>query len=400
MTHNSSKKTFLRPLKQQIICLALLFFSLTATAASNSNLIILDEMGVRNLQIETVVAGYVDFEETTFAIGRVEEIPASRVVVSTRIAGRIVELDVFTGDYVKKGQRIAKVESRQLGDPPPTVELFAPQSGRITDSHVRLGQPVEPSEELMDIVDDRTVWAIAQIPEQEASHIQPGTRARIHLPALGEQKIKASLVRFGVEADRHAGTVAGIFEISNLDGRLRPGMRAEFSIVLETRDDVLAIPRESVQGDPASRKVFIKDFDLPNAFIQSSVVLGQQNDQLIEVTSGLFPGDEVVTRGSYGLSFTSNNSGISLKEALDAAHGHEHNKDGSEITNEQRAAHTDKKTAKTGQNSSENPNYSPLNKALIAYSVIITLLCVLLFQSRLNRQKALHTEPIEKNGNA
>ncbi|MEM9015611.1 MAG: hypothetical protein AAGC68_01260, partial [Verrucomicrobiota bacterium] len=54
--------------------------------------------------------------------------------------------------------------------------------------------------------------------------------------------------------------------------------------------------------------------------------------------TGLFPGDEVVTQGSYALAFAGSGSGMSLKEALDAAHGHEHNDDGSEMTEAQKAA--------------------------------------------------------------
>jgi len=60
------------------------------------------------------------------------------------------------------------------------------------------------------------------------------------------------------------------------------------------------------------------------------------NDRFVEITSGLFPADEVVTRGAYSLSFAGASS-VSLKEALDAAHGHEHAADGSELTDEQRA---------------------------------------------------------------
>ena len=65
--------------------------------------------------------------------------------------------------------------------------------------------------------------------------------------------------------------------------------------------------------------------------------IGAQNESSAEVLSGLFPGDVVVTKGAYSLLFAGG-GGISLKEALDAAHGHEHNEDGSEITAEQKSS--------------------------------------------------------------
>ena len=355
----------------------------TGLMAQASNMIILDEVGVRNLRIETAEVLEQDFESTVFAIGRIEEIPARRAVVSSRIAGRVIELDAFIGDVVEKGQVIARVESRQLGDPPPTVTLRAPQDGLVVNSHVRLGQPVEPAQELMDIADYSKLWAIAKIPEVEAARIEVGSRAYIQIPALGDTRIEATLTRFGVEADRTAGTVDGIFVLDNANGRLRPGMRAEFSIVLSSREDVLAIPRTALQGDPANRVVFIKDFELPNAYVRSPVVLGEQNGQYVEVLSGLFPGDEVVTQGSYSLSFVGGSSGMSLKEALDAAHGHEHNEDGSEMTPEQR----DEAEAHGHEHGDEHKAKEETGFALTVYAVAVTALLLVALQQLWSRRK-------------
>lgn len=303
-----------------------------------ANTIILDETGVKNLRIQTEIVEERDFETIVFAIGRIEEKPENRSVVSSRISGRIVELNAYIGDEVKKGDIIAKVESRQPGSPPPIIDLVAPMSGVVVESHARLGEPVEPAQDILDIADRSKMWAVAKVPESEAGKIRSGTKARMKIPALGDDLTEIEMEKYGVNADREAGTVGGIFVVENLEGRLKPGMRAEFSIITAKRDFVMAVPRKAVQGDPTKRVVFVKDFDLPNAFVKAPVVLGEQNDLYIEVVEGLFPGDEVVTRGSYGLSFAGSGSGMSLKEALDAAHGHEHNEDGSEMTTEQKAA--------------------------------------------------------------
>jgi hypothetical protein len=108
-------------------------------------------------------------------------------------------------------------------------------------------------------------------------------------------------------------------------------MRAEFSIVTARRANVVSVPRSALQGEPSKRFVYVKDFDLPNAFIKTAVVVGQTNDRVAEIISGLLPADEVVTQGAYSLAFAGGGS-VSLKEALDAAHGHEHAADGSELS--------------------------------------------------------------------
>lgn len=329
--------------------------------------VILDETAVRNLQIETVTVTEETFETTVFAVGRIEEIPANRSALSSRIAGRVVALHAYVGDTVAAGDVLAKVESRQPGDPPPTIELKALQGGLVVDSNVRIGEPVEPTEELLEIADRSRLRAVARIPEPEASGIVPGTKARIRVPALGGATVEATLKQFGVEANREAGTVEGIFELDNPDGRLQPGMRAEFSIVTGLRENIMAVPRSAIQGDPTRRIVFVEDFELPGAFVRVPVVLGELNETYIEVMSGLFPGDEVVTRGSYALSFAGSGSGMSLKEALDAAHGHEHNEDGSEITPEQLTA-TD--TAESGSDREETPFWIWL---VIGWAVLATI---------------------------
>ena len=165
-----------------IITFATILLSPIAQAATDT--VILDEVGVQNLRIETVIAEYQEFETSVFAIGRIEEIPTNRSVLSSRIAGRVTKLNAFVGDYVEEGQVLATVESRLIGDPPPSIELKASHHGLIIDSHVRLGQPVEPNAELMDISDRNQLWAIAKIPEREAAQVDIGTLAHIKIPCL------------------------------------------------------------------------------------------------------------------------------------------------------------------------------------------------------------------------
>lgn len=298
---------------------------------------ILSDQGVKNLGIETVRPSKATFETTVFAIGKISPIPNRRSVISTRFSGRVVQTPPIVGDRVTKGQVLLKVESRQPGSPPPVIDLVAPEGGIISESHVTLGQPVEPAEELMDIVDLSQVWAVANVPESHASKVKIGSKAHIKVISLGDVTFEGELIRMGTEANTNAGTVEAIFLLENPELRLRPNMRTEFSIVTHSRQGVLSIPRKAIQGDAAEPYVFVKDYELKNAFVKSPVITGEKNHAFVEVKSGINRFDDVVTQGSYLLGF-SQGGGISLKEALDAAHGHEHNEDGSELTDSQKKA--------------------------------------------------------------
>jgi len=360
--------------------------------ANAADTVILDEVGIKNLQIQTVMVEEQDFQKTVFAIGRVEEVPGNQYAVSSRIPGRAVEMNAFIGDFVKKGQVLVKVESRQPGNPPPTIELKALRDGLVVNTHILLGQPVEPGTELFDISDRTEMWVVAQIPEQLAAGILPGTKAHISFPALGGDPIIAELIRFGVQANRSAGAVEGVFKVPNPDRKLQPGMRAEFEIVVATRKNVMAVPEESLQGGPANRVVYVKDFDLPNAFIRAPVVTGETGAGMVEIKKGLFPGDEVVTRGSYSLGFIGNDSGISLKEALDAAHGHEHAADGSELEPGAKAEEHDDHAGHEDHAEHGDHEEHHIPTWLIAYAAVTSILTVVFGQLFWNSKRRNHTQ--------
>ena len=328
------KSSFLVLLKAASVALISTPFALSA---ADNKPVILDQTGVKNLRIETVLAEETDFEETVFALGRIESIPNNAGAVSSRIPGRIVELLVGPGDTVKAGQVVAQVESRQPGDPPPVIALKSPTDGLVMTSDARLGDPVEPDKALLGIINLAEVYAIASVPEHQAGKMKAGTKAHIRVSALPDEPFEGELLRFGTSADRDSGTIDAVFRLANKSGRLRPGMRSEFSIVTGVRENVISVPRAALQGEASNRFVYVKHVDLPNTFEKANVQVGVMNDRFVEIVGGVFPGDDVVTRGAYSLSFAGGGSGISLKEALDAAHGHEHAEDGSELTPEKKA---------------------------------------------------------------
>ncbi|MGC4072675.1 MAG: efflux RND transporter periplasmic adaptor subunit [Nibricoccus sp.] len=301
-----------------------------ADSARNASTIVLDATGVKNLRIQTAVVEEADFEESVFSLGRIETRPGNVAAVSSRISGRIVALNAFPGDRIEAGAEVAKVESRQPGNPSPVISLTAPIGGIVSHLDVRLGDPVEPDKALLEISDLSEVYAIARVPESIAGRLKPSAKAHITVSAWPDEKLEGDLLRFGTAADVASGTIDAIFRLPNREGRLRPGMRAEFSIVVSKRSGVVAVPRSAIQGELSKRFVYVKDFDLPNAFVKTPVVVGQSNDRSTEIVSGLLPADEVVTQGAYSLAFAGGGS-VSLKEALDAAHGHAHAEDGSEL---------------------------------------------------------------------
>ena len=316
------------------ILLAFVTASANAEGPRNESTVVLDANGVKSLGIETVAAEESEFERIIPVLGEIDHTCESHSVLSSRIPGKIIEVLEHKGDFVKKGDVLLRIESRQPGDPPPVIELKAPADGLVIESEGHLGAPVEPDKTLMEILDLTTVWVVARVPQHQAALLKEGLTARISIPALGTETHESAFLRLGIG---NASTVDAIFELPNPGSKLRPGMRAEISLIASKRENVLSVPREALQGDRSNRFVFIKDYELENAFVRVPVTVGEISDERVEIIAGLFPGDEVALTGSYALSFAGKGS-ASLKEALDAAHGHPHNEDGTEMTAEQLAA--------------------------------------------------------------
>lgn len=381
----------------KIISLYLMFVLLAdlsfLQAAENTNTIVLDENGVKNLRIETVEAAETDFETTAFALGITEAMPEKRSTLSSRISGRVAETNLQVGTYVTKGEKLVLIESRQPGDPPPTVWLTAPADGTVLSVGTVLGSPVEPSDTLADLADLRTIFVVATVPQVIAAKIEQGTQARIRFPIRPDKEYLGTLLKFAACAcsdpacalgqdvssrpnnkENIDRTSAGVlFTLKNPDNSLRPGMNAECQIILDQRSNVMSVPRAALQGDASNRFVYVKHFDLPNAFIKTPVQVGQMNDRFVEIIKGLLPADEVVTRGAYSLSFAGSGN-VSLIDALDAAHGHEHAADGAEPTEGEK--HADEEAAHGDSHKETSPVWKYVS------GVLLLLLIVSLFSRK------------------
>jgi hypothetical protein len=180
-----------------------------------------------------------------------------------------------------------------------------------------------------------------------------------------------------------------VFTIENPDNQLRRGMNAECTIIMEKRDAVLSVPREAIQGSPSSRHVYVKHGTIANAFDRVYVTTGMTNGNRVEILDGLIPGDEVVTRGSYSLGFAGGGSGVSLKEAMDAAHGHDHNEDGSELTLEQKAA-----AAKGGKGDTHAQNEEGISMREMLLMISTGILAIVLVVVLLRRPSASETSEL------
>lgn len=392
------KSKFKTPVTVPEICRLITCFSLVLMVIGisrisqsyglESQMVILTQAQAENIGIETEVARPRNFEETLFALGKVEVSETRKAVISTRVSGRVIHLAVHPGDAVSEGQQLVRIETLSPGDPPPSISLESPLNGRVMESHITLGEPVDPSRHLMTVADLRVIDAVAHVPEEAISFLaaEMNKNILIQVPAAGDAPFSGKLERIGSSVNPDSATLEAHYLIDNSELKLLPGMRAEFNIPIKKRTDVLAIPNSAIQETTTEKFVFVADFDLANAYIKAPVKTGFRNATHTEIVSGLFPHDEVVTRGAYALSFAGD-SGLSLKEALDAAHGHEHNEDGSELTAAQK-----REAFQAASDGSGGLGSDKAQSIIIFLGITCLVLTLLLLLSLFNRNKKRETK--------
>lgn len=187
---------------------------------------------------------------------------------------------------------------QQLGataNPDGTITIKAPIAGTIADRDVTLGQSSEDAGAvLMTIVDNRTVLATANIFEKDLSQVSPGQRVRITVASLPDQIFEGQITTVGSVVDGETRVVPVQAELDNAQGTLKPGMFASLEVLTEsTAEAVMAIPQSALVEANGQSLVFVRN---GNAFEPVEVTLGRTAGDQVEVLSGLFEGDEVVTQ--------------------------------------------------------------------------------------------------------
>lgn len=227
--------------------------------------------------------------------GEVQLLPDRRADVSLRISGQITELSAKLGDSVRAGQRLGLIQSRLLGEPPPTVPITAPMGGVIDVRNVVLGQAVEPNTQIFHISDRSEMLVVGKVYEEDLGKVHVGQQAHVRALSYPEQVFDGKITLIEPNLDPSSRTVKVWIQLPNPQSLLMPNMFASVALILNSNDFALAIPNSAVLEANGEKFVFVRQGD---SFDRVDIMVGASDDEYSEVTDGLVPGDEVATQGN------------------------------------------------------------------------------------------------------
>ena len=156
------------------------------------------------------------------------------------------------------------------------------------------GQLVSAGQMLAQVANTATLIADINLVGPDAARVRPGQVVRLRHHAWEDSTFAGKVIRLAPSVDPTTRTLRIEVGLDNRDGKLRPGMFIEATVVAERRPDAVVVPRAAVT-ERAGRKVL---FVLKGQKVElREVGLGLGDDDMVEVRGGIEPGDRVVTKG-------------------------------------------------------------------------------------------------------
>lgn len=263
------------------------------------------------LGIEVSEAAVRPMAELLTLNGQIQLLPNAQADVSVRISGAVTDIVANLGDSVTKGQVLATVQSRLVGDPPPSVAVKAPISGIIDARNVNLGQAVEPNTVLFHISNREQLLVIAQVYEEDLGKIKAGQDVNVHVLSYPKRIFPGKVILIEPNLDPLTRSVNVQISLDNKEGLLKPGMFVRANVVLRLTQSALTVPNNAILEIDNATFVFVKN---GASYDRTVVKLGARDDNYTEIKEGLVPGDEVVIQGNREL-YTLSLSGGGTKKS-------------------------------------------------------------------------------------
>lgn len=181
--------------------------------------------------------------------------------------------------------------------------IRAPFDGVVALSNVNPGDRVESmgGPPMFRIVNTRQLELVVTVTSVRLASLAVGQRLEFSTDAFPGRTFTGEVSFINPEMDAASRSVRVVALVPNPSEELRGGLFVTGRIVAGTRHDALLLPRAALSTwDVEQRRaeVFVVAGDRAQL---RSVETGAVTGDLVEVRSGLEPGDRVVTRGGYNL---------------------------------------------------------------------------------------------------
>lgn len=184
-------------------------------------------------------------------------------------------------------------------------EIRAPIAGRVIERLVNLGQPVTSEGQLYVISDLSVVEADLSVPIASLASVREGQPVLLKAADGRVFEGKVTIISAMITPETRAGLVIASFK--NPEFLLHPGVLLNAEIALAQTPAKILVPRGAMQLIHNEPNVFVR---VAEGFEKRRIEIGDGDDDNVEATKGLAPGETIAVANSFLLKAESGKSEI------------------------------------------------------------------------------------------
>ena len=222
-------------------------------------------------------------------------------LLKERVISR-AEFDRATAEHRQMEARVGEIRA--------TIErktVRAPFSGILGIRQVNLGQYLSGGDPLVTLQSLNPIRVNFGVPQQAVGQVRVGRTVRITTDERAGGALTGQVTAIDSLVDEATRNILVQVTLANPGSTLRPGMFVQTEVTLGASNAVVALPASSISYASFGDSVFIvTDLKAENGQTyrgvrQQFVKLGGTRGDQVAITSGVTPGDEVVTSGVFKL---------------------------------------------------------------------------------------------------
>jgi membrane fusion protein (multidrug efflux system) len=200
--------------------------------------------------------------------------------------------------------------------------IRAPFSGVLGIRQVNLGQYLSAGDPVVPLQSLHPIYVNFGVPQQDTARVRVGGRIRVTTDDLSGVEFTGRVTAVDSVISPETRNVQVQATVPNPGGKLRPGMFVQTSVVTGATRSNVSLPASAISYAPFGDSVFVlADMKGPGGQTyrgarQQFVKLGPSRGDRVAVLSGVNPGDEVVTSGTFKLR---NGAAVHVNNAVQPA---------------------------------------------------------------------------------
>ena len=253
------------------------------------------------LQLERAEAGVMvaeaNLEDAKRNMDRMERLNAENAV-SEQQYEKIKLLYKAAGAQLQQAVAVLNLANHNIE----VSRMRAPFNGVVASLNAEVGDVINPmmggffpNEGILTLMDYSRIKIEVEASQRDASRIEKGQLTRVEVAAFPGRAFPGRVSLVNQMADPQSKKFSVVVVLENQERLLKPNTFGDVTFIIGVQKNVLVIPPKAVLE---KSYVFIVQGETVK---KVSVTLGFQNQDFVEVTSGLKEGDRVIIEGNFGL---------------------------------------------------------------------------------------------------